>query len=170
MRETSVLERNTMISTILVGGKQFAVRLGSRLRVEKLDLKQGDTWLGKEVLAIQKEGDDTVFGEPFVDKAQVKARIVRHGKAKKVLILKKNRRKGYRRTLGHRQSFTELHIEALSDSAGQWVTKSPQKASAEKKPKVKKAESQKKLQNSKTKTIKKAPASTSKATAKKGVS
>ena len=124
-----------MISTILVGNKQFNVRLGSRLRVEKLDLKQGDLWLGKEVLAIQKDSGEAVFGEPFVSKAQVKARIVRHGKAKKVLILKKHRRKGYRRTLGHRQSFTEIHIEALSDSTGQWTSKSTKKLSKEKTPK-----------------------------------
>lgn len=142
-----------MISTILVGNKQFSVRLGSRLRVEKLDVKQGDLWLGKEVLAIQKDNGEAVFGEPFINKAQVKARVVKHGKAKKVLILKKNRRKGYRRTLGHRQFFTEIHIEALSDSTGQWITKSPKKASSDVKTKVK-AKPQKKLQKSKTKTIK----------------
>ena len=122
MREVFFSKRNAMISTILVSGKQFTVRLGSRLRVEKLPLKKGDFWLGKEVLAVQKDSGEMIFGEPFVSKAQVKARIVRHGKAKKVLILKKNRRKGYRRTLGHRQSFTEIHIEALSDSTGQWAT------------------------------------------------
>ncbi len=119
-----------MISTILVGNKQFSVCLGSRLRVERLKLKQGDLWLGKEVLAIQNDSGEAIFGEPFISKAQVKARIVRHGKAKKVLILKKNRRKGYRRTLGHRQQFTEIHIEALSDSTGQWITQKPQKSSS----------------------------------------
>jgi len=117
-----------MISTILIGNKQFSVRPGSRLRVEKLNIKKGDLWLGKEVLAIQKDDEEAVFGEPFINKAQVKARVVRHGKAKKVLILKKNRRKGYRRTSGHRQLFTEIYIEALSDSAGQWITKTPQKS------------------------------------------
>lgn len=167
MREVAFLKRNIMISTILVGNKQFSVRLGSRLRVEKLDVKKGELWLGKEVLAIQKDNEKAVFGEPFINKAQVKARVVRHGKAKKVLILKKNRRKGYRRTLGHRQLFTEIHIEALSDSTGQWVTKTPQKSSTEK-PKVK-AEPQKKLQKSKkTETIKQTQTTVKKTVKKRG--
>lgn len=140
-----------MISTILVGNKQFSVRLGSRLRVEKLKVNQGDLWLGKEVLAIQKDNEEAVFGEPFINKAQVKARVIKHGKAKKVLILKKNRRKGYRRTLGHRQPFTEIYIEALSDSTGQWITKTAKKSTSTKA----KEKPQKKLQKSKTTTIKK---------------
>ena len=162
MREVAFPKRNIMVSTILVGNKQFSVRLGSRLRVEKLNVKQGDLWLGKEVLAIQKDNKEILFGEPFINKAQVKARVIRHGKAKKVLILKKNRRKGYRRTLGHRQLFTEIYIEALSDSTGQWVT-NPQKGPTAK-TKVK-ATPQKKLQKSKTKTIKKTQ--TTKKTVKK---
>lgn len=153
MREVALSKKDIMISTILVGNKQFSVSLGSRLRVEKLKLKQGDLWLGKEVLAIQKDEKEAIFGTPFVNKAQVKARIIRHGKAKKILILKKHRRKGYRRTLGHRQQFTEIYIEALSDSTGKWITKELKKSSVEK-PKVK-AKPQKKLQKSKTTTIKK---------------
>lgn len=167
MREVFFSKRNAMISTILVSGKQFAVRLGSRLRVEKLPLKQGDFWLGKEVLAIQKDSGEVVFGEPFISKAQVKARIVRHGKAKKVLILKKNRRKGYRRTLGHRQSFTEIHIEALSDSTGQWTTK--QKSTKEKKLEKtsKKAKIEAKSQQKSKKVVKKTPSPKTKKTVKK---
>ena len=163
MRDVFFSKRNVMISTILVGGKQFAVRLGSRLRVEKLPLKQGDFWLGKEVLAIQKDSGEVVFGEPFISKAQVKARIVRHGKAKKFLILKKNRRKGYRRTLGHRQPFTEIHIEALSDSTGQWTSK--QKFTKEKT--FKKAKIKAKSQQKNKKAIKKAPLPKTKKTVKK---
>jgi len=153
MREVVFSKRSIMISTILIGNKQFSVRPGSRLRVEKLDIKRGDLWLGKEVLAIQKDNGEAIFGEPFIDKAQVKARVVKHGKSRKVLIIKKNRRKGYRRTLGHRQLFTEIHIEALSDSTGQWITTPPKKADSAVKTKVIE-KSQKNLQKSKTKTIK----------------
>ena len=142
MREVDSFQRNIMISTILVGNKQFSVQLGSRLKVEKLSLKQGEIWLGKQVMAIQKDNGEAVFGEPFISKAQVKAKVVRHGKAKKVLILKKHRRKGYRRTLGHRQQFTEIYVTALSDSTGQWTAEQPKKRSQTKV----QAKPQKKLQ------------------------
>ncbi len=143
-----------MISTVLIGNKQFSVRLGSRLRVEKLQLNKGDLWLGKTVLAVQMDNGEAVFGEPFVKKAQVKARVVRHGKAKKVLILKKNRRKGYRRTLGHRQLFTEICVEALSNPQGQWTVKQTPKKKEKIKAKAKE-KPQKKLQKGKTANIKK---------------
>lgn len=167
MREVSFFKRKTMISTILVGNKQFAVRLGSRLRVEKLHLKPGDFWLGKEVLAIQKDNGEMVFGEPFVNKAQVKARVVRHGKAKKVLILKKNRRKGYRRTLGHRQTFTEIHVEALSDSTGKWAEKSVQKSTGEKKLEKTSKKPKMKAKKEQTEKVKKTTPKTAKKPVKK---
>ncbi len=110
-----------MISTVRIGSKQYSVTLGSRIRVEKLDAKKGDTWISKEVLAVQDDKGGLTLGTPLVSQAEIKSRVVCHGKNKKVLILKKKRRKGYRRTQGHRQAFTELFVEALSDSKGQWV-------------------------------------------------
>ena len=110
-----------MHSVFQIGSKQYNVTLGSRIRVEKLNAQKGDFWTSKEVLFVQDNKGAFAVGEPFVSQAQVKARVVRHGKAKKILILKKKRRKGYRRTQGHRQLFTELVIEALSDQTGKWV-------------------------------------------------
>ena len=110
-----------MNSVFQIGSKQYNVTLGSRIRVEKLNAQKGDFWTSKEVLFVQDDKGAFAVGEPFVKQAQVKARIVRHAKAKKVLIVKKKRRKGYRRTQGHRQLFTELVIEALSDQTGKWV-------------------------------------------------
>ena len=110
-----------MNSIFQIGSKQYNVTLGSRIRVEKLNAQKGDFWTSKEVLFVQDDKGALAIGEPFVSQAQVKARVVRHGKAKKILVLKKKRRKGYRRTQGHRQLFTELVIEALSDQTGKWV-------------------------------------------------
>ena len=109
-----------MLSTVVIGSKQYSVALGDRLRVEKLDQKKGSLWVGKKVLAVMDDKKNLTVGDPLVNKAQVKALVVGHGKAKKVLVLKKKRRKGYRRTQGHRQIFTELFITALSSADGKW--------------------------------------------------
>ena len=148
-----------MISTIKIGSKQYSVSLGERFRVEKQDEKKGSLWTGAQVLALLSKEGELIVGKPFLETARVKARVLSHGKAKKVLILKKKRRKGYRRTQGHRQMYTELLIEALSDEKGQWYEWSPQKPRAKKagakKPQAKKAAAEK------TKTVKKSNMKTS---------
>ena len=111
-----------MISLVRFGSRQYHVTLGTRLRVEKLDVPKGKTWTSNQILATQDRQGNLTIGTPLVEKAQIKARVVRHGKAKKIIILKKKRRKGYRRTQGHRQQFTELFVEALSDVNGKWET------------------------------------------------
>ena len=110
-----------MISIVRIGSRQYNVTLGSKIRVEKLDVKKGDFWTSKDVLSFQDDKGKFTIGEPFVNGAQIKAQVIRHGKTKKIIILKKKRRKGYRRTQGHRQLFTELFISALSDSSGKWT-------------------------------------------------
>lgn len=129
MREKVSLKEGVMFSIVKIGSKQYSVTLGSRIRVEKLTAKKGSYWVSKDILAVQDKQGGFLTGAPFVDKAQIKARVVRHGKSKKILILKKKRRKGYRRTQGHRQWFTELFVENLTDSKGQWL----QQAAAKKK-------------------------------------
>ena len=137
-----------MHSVFQIGSKQYNVTLGSRIRVEKLNAQKGDFWTSKEVLFVQDSKGAFAVGEPFVSQAQVKARVVRHGKAKKVLILKKKRRKGYRRTQGHRQLFTEIVIEALSDQTGKWVeVKKKAKQNVEKQMKKKQADSKTKVKS-----------------------
>ena len=122
-----------MISTVRLGSRQYEVSLGARLRVEKLPEKKGAIWQGGEVLSFQNDQGKMVFGTPVLEKAGVKARIVRHGKAKKILVLKKKRRKGYRRTQGHRQNFTEIVVTGLSDDQGNWKTFVEKKSTSKKK-------------------------------------
>ena len=109
-----------MISIVKIGAKQYRASLGARFRVEKLSAEKGSTWTGGKVLCLINEQGDSAVGDPFVEKARIKAQVVRHGKEKKVLILKKKRRKGYRRTKGHRQMFTEIFVTALADADGKW--------------------------------------------------
>jgi large subunit ribosomal protein L21 len=98
-----------MYAIIRTGGKQYQVSTGERLRVEKIDGNVGDSVELSEVLMVG-DGEDVKIGQPTLEGAKVMARIVEQGKARKVLVFKKKRRKGYRVKRGHRQLFTALEI------------------------------------------------------------
>ena len=83
------------------------------VRVEKIAGNVGDTVELKDVLAFF-DGDNAMIGQPNLEGAVVTARIVEQGKAKKVLVFKKKRRKGYRVKRGHRQLYTALEISGIS--------------------------------------------------------
>jgi large subunit ribosomal protein L21 len=102
-----------MYAIIRTGGKQYQVAAGDTLRVEKLPGNIGDTIELSDVLLVA-DGDDVKVGRPVVDGARVTAKIAEQGKAKKVLVFKKKRRKGYQVKRGHRQQYTALRIEEIS--------------------------------------------------------
>jgi len=98
---------------VRTGGKQYRVSAGNQLRVEKITGNVGDTVELTDVLAVF-DGDTARIGQPRVEGAVVTARIVEQDKAKKVLVFKKKRRKGYRVKRGHRQMYTALEISDIS--------------------------------------------------------
>ncbi len=102
-----------MYAIIRTGGKQYQVAAGDTLRVEKLQGEVGETVELSDVLLVA-DGDDVKVGKPVVDGARVVAKIAEQGKAKKVLVFKKKKRKGYRVLRGHRQLFTALSIEEIT--------------------------------------------------------
>jgi large subunit ribosomal protein L21 len=102
-----------MYAIIRTGGKQYQVAQGDQLRVESLDGSVGDTVEIDDVLLVA-DGEDVKIGKPQVEGAKVTAKIVEQGKAKKVLVYKKKRRKGYEVKNGHRQLYTALRIEGIS--------------------------------------------------------
>ena len=101
-----------MFAVIQTGGKQYKVAKGDLLRVEKLDLKVGDTITFDKVLLVGAE--QFKVGTPYVAGATVSAEIVREGRGKKLIVYKFRRRKNYRRKNGHRQPFTELKITGVA--------------------------------------------------------
>lgn len=101
-----------MYAIIRTGGKQYQVACGDRVRVEKLTGNVGDSVDLDDVLMVA-DGDEIKVGQPVVDGAKVVAKIFEQGKAKKVIIFKKKRRKGYRLRKGHRQDYTSLLIEEI---------------------------------------------------------
>lgn len=102
-----------MYAIIRTGGKQYQVAAGERLRVEKLVGEVGDTVELNDVLLVA-EGETVKVGQPAVEGAKVTAKIVEQGKAKKILVFKKKRRKGYQLMRGHRQLYTSLEIKEIS--------------------------------------------------------
>ena len=103
-----------MYAVFQTGGKQFRAEPGARLRIPSLQAEPGDTVTFDEVL-LAGDGDETVqVGTPTVDGASVKAEVLRHGRAKKVIVFKRKRRKGYRKKQGHRQDFTEIRIDEVA--------------------------------------------------------
>ncbi|HKJ70153.1 MAG TPA: 50S ribosomal protein L21 [Gammaproteobacteria bacterium] len=101
-----------MFAVIETGGKQYKVREGDSLRVEKLDGEPGSDVTIDRVLMVG-EGSDVKVGKPTVDGGSVKATIKNQGKGPKVRIFKKKRRKGYTKQQGHRQPFTEIEITGI---------------------------------------------------------
>ena len=101
-----------MYAIIQTGGKQYRVGLGDVLRVEKLLGEVGETVTLNNVLMVAT-GDECMVGQPLVAGAQVTGQILRQGKAKKILVFKKKRRKNYRRLRGHRQPYTALQIKEI---------------------------------------------------------
>lgn len=102
-----------MYAVISTGGKQYQVAQGERIRVEKLAGEVGDTVELDQVLLVA-DGEEIKIGQPLVEGVKVTAKIVEQGKAKKIIVFKKKRRKGYRRKQGHRQLFTALEIQGIS--------------------------------------------------------
>ena len=101
-----------MYAIIETGGKQRKATPGEELKVEKLDAQVGDTIRFDKVMLVHREGG-VELGRPYVEGASVTATVTEQGRARKVLVFKKKRRKGYRRTRGHRQAFTAVTVEAI---------------------------------------------------------
>ena len=102
-----------MLAIFKTGGKQYSVKTGQILKVEKLEGKKGDSVSFKDVLAISDSSENKI-GVPIVEGAVVEAEILDQVRDKKIIVFKKRRRKNYRSTQGHRQYLTVLKIESIS--------------------------------------------------------
>jgi large subunit ribosomal protein L21 len=102
-----------MYAVIKTGGKQYKVAAGEKIKVEQIAADVGQEIVIDQVLAVGSGADLTV-GSPLVAGASVNATIVAQGKHDKVHIFKMRRRKHYRKSQGHRQTYTELQITAVT--------------------------------------------------------
>jgi len=101
-----------MYAIVQSGGKQYKVAPGDLVRVERLEAKVGDKVELTQVLLVQDQ-DRLLVGKPVVEQAKVLAEVNQQARSRKVIVFKKKRRKNYRRTKGHRQSFTQLKITEI---------------------------------------------------------
>ena len=104
-----------MIAVFKTGGKQYAVKAGQILKVEKLDGKKGDNISFDNVLAVTDSSKHTI-GDPLIKGASVEAKILDQIRDKKIIVFKKRRRKNSKSTQGHRQYLTVLQIESIISS------------------------------------------------------
>ena len=101
-----------MYAVIKSGGKQYRVKAGQTIRLEKLAGEAGSSVELGDVLMVE-DGGDVKMGAPLPN-AKVEATILESDRADKIIVFKKKRKKQYRRTRGHRQSFTAVRIEKIS--------------------------------------------------------
>ncbi len=107
-----------MYAVIKSGGKQYCVTEGEDVRVEKLGMEPGSAVEFKDVLLI-KADDKTVIGRPLVEGATVTGTIEENALADTVLVFKYKAKKQYRRTRGHRQPYSKVHIDKINLAAEQ---------------------------------------------------
>ena len=151
-----------MIAVIKTGGKQYAVKAGQILKVEKIEGMKGDSVSFDNVLALTDSSSHTI-GNPLIKDAFVEAKILDQIRDKKIIVFKKRKRKNYRLTHGHRRYLTVLQIESIMQSGKKSIA-----SKKEPKPKKENPVTAVKKIATKKKTIKKV-ATTKKKTAKKTI-
>lgn len=101
-----------MYAVIETGGKQYRIEPGETLEIERLTLEAGQPVVFDRVLYVH-DNDRVAVGTPVVPGAQVAAEVVAHKRGEKKIAFKMRRRKGYRRTVGHRQELTVVKINEI---------------------------------------------------------
>ncbi|MCR5731884.1 MAG: 50S ribosomal protein L21 [Sphaerochaetaceae bacterium] len=101
-----------MYALVEILGRQYKAEVGAQLQVDRLSQEAGSALEIEKVLAVV-DGDNAKFGTPYVQGAKVTATVGEEVKGEKVKVYKFHRRKGYRRTQGHRQKYTLITINKI---------------------------------------------------------
>jgi large subunit ribosomal protein L21 len=102
-----------MYAVFKTGGKQYRAAKGDRLKIEKLDVAEGDSVEFDEVLLVG-EGESVKVGTPILSGSKVQAKVLVQARDKKIDVIKFHRRQNYRRTHGHRQQFSLVEITGIT--------------------------------------------------------
>jgi len=101
-----------MLAVIQTGGKQYLVKPGQKIKIEKIDIPEGEEVVFNDVLLLEKENKIEI-GTPLVKGAKVTGKVLSHGKAKKVIVFKYKSKTRYKKKKGHRQPYTLVEISKL---------------------------------------------------------
>jgi len=118
-----------MYAIVEIAGQQFKVSKDQKVFVHRLAAEEGSKISFDRVLLTDDNGNITI-GAPAIEGASVEAKVLQHVKGDKVIVFKKKRRKGFKKKNGHRQSFTQIHIESIAVGAAP-KKKAAKKADAE---------------------------------------
>ena len=102
-----------MYAIIETGGKQYRVEQGSKIKVETLHVEKGAELNLEKVLLVATDAGIQV-GKPTVAGAKVTAQVIAQDRGPKILVFKKRSKKTYKKTIGHRQNYTELLVKTIS--------------------------------------------------------
>lgn len=102
-----------MLAVIKTGGKQYIVSPGKKIKIEKLDIEEGENVTFEDVLLIN-DGKKTVIGEPIIKGVTVTGKVLKQDRHKKLIVFKYKPKKRYKVKKGHRQPFTEVEISEIS--------------------------------------------------------
>ena len=103
----------TMYAIVEIAGQQFKVEQNEEIFVHRLEGEPGSAVEFSQVLLLDNDGEVTV-GKPLVEGSVITGKILDHVRGDKVVVFKKNRRKGYQKETGHRQDFSKILIENIT--------------------------------------------------------
>jgi len=121
-----------MYAVVEIAGKQFRVEPDKNIKVPFLHVEPGQKVKFDKVLFFTDDKGNHHIGAPLVEKMNVEATVVEHGREKKIIVFKKKRRKGYRVKKGHRQHYTLLHIEKIAKARASRAKKEAKEVKEEK--------------------------------------
>ena len=101
-----------MLAIVETGGKQYQVTEGRYVDMELLEANVDDAYVFDKVVMLV-DGENSKIGQPYVEGVKVSGKILKHDKAKKIIVYKQRCKKGYRKKQGHRQNFTRVMIESI---------------------------------------------------------
>ncbi len=102
-----------MFAIIQSGGRQVKVAPGDVIKVDRFDANAGDEVTIDQVLVLEKDGGEVLAGSPFVPNVRVLGIVDGESRGPKIRVFKKKRRKGMRRTKGHRSTYTQVRIKDI---------------------------------------------------------
>ena len=105
-----------MYAIVDIAGQQFKVEKDQEIFVHRLEGEEGSNVAFNEILLIDNNGNISL-GTPFIEGAKISDKIISHIKGDKILVFKKKRRKGYKKTTGHRQYLSKIQIESITEEA-----------------------------------------------------